>query len=42
MLTTVRDNIKTRFSFTSGQNGLNDDAAGKLKNASKSDSNLLK
>ena len=41
MLTTVRDNIKTRFSFTSGQNGLNDDAAGKLKNASKSDSNLF-
>ena len=41
MLTTVRDNIKTRFSFPSNQNGINDDAAGKLKDASKSDSNLF-
>jgi Mg2+-importing ATPase len=41
MLTTVRDSIKTRFSLSSNGNGINEDTAGKLKNASRSDSNLF-
>ena len=41
MLTSVRDNIKTRFSLSSNGNGMNEEAAGKLKNASRSDSNLF-
>ena len=41
MLTSVRDNIKTRFSLSSNGNGMNEEAAGKLKNASSNDSNIF-
>ena len=41
MLTNVRDTIKTRFSLSSNGNGINEDASGKLKHASRSDSDLF-